>query len=261
MQWQRSGIQYQAFQPAMRLQPWVSKVWTMQVGDVNPATLFPVLPDGKSRIVFSWDASHLNLWFGAPITNHYLERVRANVNYFGLEFYCGAASSLSPAPMGELNNSMEDLFELILPRESREQWLTKLNTPNCFNFIQTKIHQSLVKQTKNTDSFDRIKSAFQPLIFSNRSVDQISQELQMNRRQLLRLFSRHVGLSPVQLRRIGRAQMVLMSLNNPTPCVLGNPTNSLTQLAHWANYHDQAHMNHDFLTLFGSSPGEMKKTA
>jgi AraC family transcriptional regulator of adaptative response / DNA-3-methyladenine glycosylase II len=252
-QWQHSGIVYKAFHPYAALQPWVSKVWQMKVGSINPSVMFPILPDGKSRLVFSWDKSELNLWFGSPIATHYMERLRPNVAYFGLEFYCGAAGSLSPAPMSELSRTMEDLFELILPNEQREHWLALLNDNQAHYFIQQKIHQRLTEAPTFDSNNLLIKSALLPLINADDSVDIIAQQHNINRRQLHRLFNKHVGLSPVQLRRIGRAQLVLARLNRSS--------DSLTQLAHWANYHDQAHMNHDFLSLFGSPPGEFKKSA
>lgn len=79
------------------------------------------------------------------------------------------------------------------------------------------------------------------------TVDELSNQLNINRRQLERKFSSVIGLSPKQLSKIIRLQATLKMLAN-------NQFTSLTSVAYEGNYYDQAHFIKDFKEFTGMSP-------
>lgn len=79
------------------------------------------------------------------------------------------------------------------------------------------------------------------------SVDELSNQLGINRRQLERRFSAVIGLSPKQLSKIIRLQAALRMMEE-------KHFTSLTSLAHESGYFDQAHFIKDFREFTGMSP-------
>lgn len=72
-------------------------------------------------------------------------------------------------------------------------------------------------------------------------------------RHLRRLFARHVGVSPQQYVRLTRFVDALH--------LSADPGRTLTQVAHAARYHDQAHFCRDFRAFAGMTPQEYRAGA
>ncbi|MFM9945949.1 MAG: helix-turn-helix domain-containing protein, partial [Bacteroidia bacterium] len=79
------------------------------------------------------------------------------------------------------------------------------------------------------------------------TTDELSNQLDIHRRQLERKFSSIIGLSPKQLSKIIRIQSTLKMMAN-------NQFTSLTSVAYEGNYYDQAHFIKDFKEFTGMSP-------
>ncbi|AJQ92978.1 helix-turn-helix transcriptional regulator [Gynuella sunshinyii] len=78
-------------------------------------------------------------------------------------------------------------------------------------------------------------------------VEQVCSRFQISRRQLERLFYKHVGLSPKWVLRIYRLQQLANEMiNHPIP--------DWTELAHRLGYFDQAHCIRDFKQITGKTP-------
>ncbi|MFC0182720.1 helix-turn-helix domain-containing protein [Pseudarcicella hirudinis] len=100
------------------------------------------------------------------------------------------------------------------------------------------------------ESIDRIvKSSVETMLHLNGqlSVDELSEHLNINRRQLERKFSSVIGLSPKKLSRIIRLQATLKMIANKEFA-------SLTSVAYEGYYYDQAHFIKDFKEFTGISP-------
>ncbi len=78
-------------------------------------------------------------------------------------------------------------------------------------------------------------------------VDALSDHLDLSPRQLQRLFSQHVGLSPKTIARIVRLQSFLSAAR-------AHPRASAAALAAHSGYADQAHLIRDFKELAGTTP-------
>lgn len=81
------------------------------------------------------------------------------------------------------------------------------------------------------------------------SIDELSKQTNINRRQLERKFSSTIGLSPKQLSKTIRLQATLKILLNKN-------FTSLTALAYQHEYYDLAHFIKDFKEQTGLTPKE-----
>ncbi len=110
----------------------------------------------------------------------------------------------------------------------------------------------MLSRLTNTGIIDRIiKSTVETILTANGqlSVDELSKQTNINRRQLERKFSSAIGLSPKQLSKTIRLQATLKML-------LNKQFTSLTALAYENDYYDQAHFIKDFKDLTGFTPKE-----
>jgi AraC-like DNA-binding protein len=77
-------------------------------------------------------------------------------------------------------------------------------------------------------------------------------ELRISRKSLTAAFKKYIGISP------GRF-LHLRLLNNIVTDLAQNPQQSLTELAHFHRFFDQAHLNHLFKSLTDMTPGEYRQ--
>lgn len=81
------------------------------------------------------------------------------------------------------------------------------------------------------------------------TINEVSKQTNINRRQLERKFSLAIGLSPKQLSKMIRLQSTLKML-------LNKQCKNLTSLAYENDYYDQSHFTKDFKELTGFTPKE-----
>lgn len=249
-QWKDTGIRYQSFSVSTPLSNWVSGIWQMQSTEfLQLNTVFPILPDGRSRLVFAWDDTSCQAWFGSPVTKSYLEKLRANTHYIGYEFHYGSACDVCSTPMNKLGSTLDNVFADLVMESEAQHWLNQLTGTNPLNFLNSWLLSRLVKNQQSDVLKTQTSVAIQRLLQPSANIDQIALSLNTNRRQLLRGFQRYIGLSPSQLKRILRAQVALSELRRSD--------HHVADVACWANYHDQAHMAHDFRELFQMKPTDV----
>lgn len=80
-------------------------------------------------------------------------------------------------------------------------------------------------------------------------IDAIMQASSVSSRHLRRLFQDHVGVPPAQYLRLSRFLQALQLMRMPL---------TLTEIAHEARYHDQAHFCRDFKEIAGLSPRQYR---
>ena len=129
-----------------------------------------------------------------------------------------------------------------------EQILNANSSSERITFIETFLLERLVE--KNTID-NIVKSTVETIIEANGqfSVNELSEQNNINRRQLTRKFSSTIGLSPKQLSKTIRIQNTLKTL-------LTKDIKSLTDLAYENEYFDQAHFIKDFKEFTGLTPKE-----
>lgn len=114
------------------------------------------------------------------------------------------------------------------------------------------IAEFLLIRLQTAEVRDRItKSSIDALIQANGqlNVNELAEQLHINRRQLERKFSAAIGLSPKQLSKVIRLQATFKMLEQKQFI-------SLTSLAYENGYYDQAHFIKDFREFTGVSPKE-----
>jgi AraC-like DNA-binding protein len=115
-----------------------------------------------------------------------------------------------------------------------------------------RIEAFLFDRLTNTETIDYlVKSTVDTILTANGqlSVDSLSRQNNINRRQLVRKFSLAIGLSPKQLSKTIRLQAALKTM-------LNQKITNLTHLAHESEYYDQAHFIKDFKEFTGLTPKE-----
>ncbi len=104
----------------------------------------------------------------------------------------------------------------------------------------------------DTKTIDQIvKSTIETILTANGqlSINELSKQKNINRRQLTRKFSSAIGLSPKQLSKTIRLQATLKTL-------MSKNDKSLTDLAYENEYFDQAHFIKEFKEFTGLTPKE-----
>lgn len=253
-------MHYQTFDPSETLKPFINCYWILE----SPAETIPekqrIVPDGCMEMIFHYGdlyRQYLNennsivqprcFVIGQLTTPLYIQAT-GKTGIFSVRFHPGGFSPFSSYPLKEMENTaiaLEKIFgELAAPLEEK---ILSANDP-----VQqiTIIEQFLTERMLHADNVDRlVKSTVDTMLTINGqiSIDELSQQMQVHRKQLERKFSTAVGLSPKQLSKIIRLQATLKLLVN-------NRVTSLTALAHEADYYDQAHFIKDFKEFTGVSP-------
>jgi transcriptional regulator GlxA family with amidase domain len=114
------------------------------------------------------------------------------------------------------------------------------------------IETFLLNRLTNKQAIDNIvKTTVETILNTNGqfSVNELSKQNNINRRQLTRKFSSTIGLSPKQLSKTIRIQNTLKTL-------LTEEVTNLTNLAYENEYFDQAHFIKDFKEFTGLTPKE-----
>jgi AraC-like DNA-binding protein len=167
---------------------------------------------------------------------------------FAVRFLPEGFSAFATMAISNMDNRAVPIEELFGAEgvSLEKEILNALNTEDKINAIETFLLDRLI----TPESIDSIvKSSVETIMQLNGqlSVEELSQSMNVHRRQLERKFSSVIGLSPKQLSKIIRLQSVLKMLAK-------NQTTSLTEAAYKGNYHDQAHFIKDFKEFTGISP-------
>jgi AraC-like DNA-binding protein len=167
---------------------------------------------------------------------------------FATRFYPEGFSPFATIPVTKMENkavSLETLFGV--DGVNLEKAILNAETSgNRINIIET----FLLKRLISPESVDRVTKSSVELIMNlngQLSVDELSVDVKINRRQLERKFSSIIGLSPKQLSKIIRLQSTLKMM-------AANQFTSLTAVAYEGDYYDQAHFIKDFKEFTGMSP-------
>ncbi|MEM6377898.1 MAG: AraC family transcriptional regulator [Bacteroidota bacterium] len=104
-------------------------------------------------------------------------------------------------------------------------------------------------------SEDRLKFAVQEILDNEASVSiqQLSETLQISRKTLLRLFKKHLAISPTDYKSIVKFRKALLAYQDKK----NRP--SLADLAYTVDYYDQSDLNFHFKQKTGQTPQELFK--
>ncbi|MDA9316880.1 helix-turn-helix transcriptional regulator [Polaribacter sp.] len=184
------------------------------------------------------------------LTRPYVVEPLGDTGSFVVRFKPNGFFPFSNIDIKEIQNTAVPLDELFGKdgKEIGEQILNANSTSERIVFIEA----FLLKRLTNKNTINTIvKSTVDTILNANVqfSVNELSKQNNINRRQLTRKFSTIIGLSPKQLSKTTRIQKTLKSL-------LTKDFTSLTDLAYENEYFDQAHFIKDFKEFTGLTPKE-----
>lgn len=253
-------MNYTQYEVCEELQPFVKCYWSLEA----PAEAVPerqrIVPDGCMEMIFHYG----DLYKQYTSTGETMLQPRCFV--FGqitapLEIEPTGISGIIAArfqPEGFFPFASLPLSEM----NDRAIPLTELFESNCTTFEEKVLHAThnidrvrlieifLLEKLQTAEVITRIASSAVQVLLESKgqyTMNEISDRLQVNRRQLERKFSEATGMSPKQFSKISRLQAALKLIGQ-------GAFNNLTDLALETGYYDQAHFIKDFREFTGVSP-------
>ncbi len=252
----------QIFEPNSELAEFVKCYWTLESAKENTPLKNTIIPDGTMKLIFHYGDTykhHLTnkesiilpkCFLIGQLTRPYVVEPLGITGSFVVRFLPNGFLPFSTIPIKEMENTAIPLDKLF-GKEGEEignAILIANSTSERINLIEN----FLLKRLTNKKTIDTIvKSTIETILNTNGqfSVNELSQQNNINRRILARKFSSTIGLSPKQLSKTIRIQATLKKL-------LAKEVTSLTDLAYENEYFDQAHFIKDFKEFTGLTPKE-----
>lgn len=254
-------MNYQTFQPHQDLVSLIKCYWILESPKEENPQRQTIVPDGCMEMIFHYGDLYKQYMdngdgivqprscvFG-QLTQPLEIEPTGITGIFSVRFHHDGFIPFATIPIKEMDNkavSLEKLFgkdgieleKKVLSSETIEEKIVAV--------------ESFLLQRLNTETIDKIvQSTVDTLLTANGqiSVNELSKQININRRQLERKFSSAIGLSPKQLSKTIRLQNALKLL-------LNKEFTSLTALAYEGEYYDQAHFIKDFKEFTGLTPKE-----
>jgi len=241
---------YLIFKPTLPLSHWLQEFWQLNV----PAGkyYYRSIPDNCVDIIINLNNPE-EMFIVTPFSSAKVFEMHGPVSYFGIRFRPLGHHGLISAPMGYWNNAdnVVDAYELL-----SKQVLDILIEGACqsMSFQRRSAHYSmmLLEVLHNCEIDIRLVRYLQYCgqnITSTVSLsDKQCTEFGVSARQLRRLTSQYLGLSPKSYSNILRFQQTLQIMNTQGSAAI------------WANsYYDQAHFIREFKNLSGVTPNKFKR--
>ncbi|MES2728329.1 MAG: helix-turn-helix transcriptional regulator [Bacteroidota bacterium] len=253
-------MDYNTHAPHNDLADFVKCYWTLEAPKETKPTKQKIVPDGCMEMIFN-DGDLFKQYitdetfvvqprcfvFGQITTSLAIEPTGVT-GIFAVRFLPDGFMPFATLPISAMENRAVPLHELFGDSGTQlEQNILKAVTHTDRIAI---IESFLLQQLITPAAIDRVAKLSVEVIMQlngRLSVEELSNHIQINRRQLERKFASVIGLSPKQLAKIIRLQAALKILAN-------KQFTSLTSLAHESSYYDQAHFIKDFKEFTGLSP-------
>lgn len=260
-------MNYQTFEPSHDLTTFIKCYWTLEnMKEATPEKQM-VVPDGCMEMIFHYGDLYRQYtengnsiiqprcFVIGQLTRPLEIEATGKTGIFSVRFHPNGFFPFATIPIKEMENTTFSL-EMIFGSDGQEieqKVLSVNSTSERIKLVET----FLMNRLRNNETVGRIvKSAVETILTAdgNLSIDEVSKQTNVNRRQLERQFSSAIGLSPKQLSKIIRLQATLKML-------LNKEFTSLTALAYESTYYDQAHFIKDFKELTGFTPKEFYRNS
>lgn len=251
---------YNTISPGTNLQAFIKCYWTLEAPAITKPEKQRIVPDGCMEMIFNYGDRYrqytdeekfilqpLSFVFG-QITKPLDIEASGVTGIFAIRFLPGGFIPFATVPISDMENLAVPLPELFgeAGQLLEETVIHASTNEERVNLVEAFL-LSRVMKAETVNSI--IKSCVEVMIQENGqlSVDELSDHVKINRRQLERKFASTIGLSPKQLSKIIRLQNTLKMLVN-------KQFTSLTAVAYEGDYYDQAHFIKDFKEFTGMSP-------
>lgn len=176
-------------------------------------------------------------------------RPYAGLRFMTVQFNSYGMYYVNGIPVSELHDTLFSLDSFFKPSEI-DEIVSRLRESTSIEEKFRTLEAFLLRRTEIPDIDPRLPYAIAALKFQRHfRIDELSETLCLSSRGLLKLFKKHVGISPAHYKKIAR-------FNQAASAILNRPESPLTQIAIECGYYDQAHFIKDFRECGGISPSE-----
>jgi AraC-like DNA-binding protein len=255
-------MDYSEYDVAEELQPFVKCFWSLEAPAATVAEKQRIVPDGCMEMIFHYGdlyeqfnedgtaITQSRCFVFGQITKPLDIAPTGVTGIIAARFHPDGFLPFSDIPVQQMENKATELQEIFgLKDYSFEEAVLQAATNE--ERIQL-ITSFLISKLQTAEVRDRITQfGIDALLHSNgqMNVQELSEALQINRRQLERKFSSVIGLSPKQLSKMIRLQNTFRMMGQ-------KHFTNLTSLAYESGYYDQAHFIKEFKEFTGVSPKE-----
>ncbi|UKB77372.1 helix-turn-helix domain-containing protein [Chryseobacterium sp. MEBOG07] len=253
-------MDYQTFQPQPDLASIIKCYWTLDSPREAVPQVQTIVPDGCMEMIIHYGDLYNQYIDGKPVLQprscvfgQLTEPLKIEptgiTGIFSVRFHHDGFIPFATIPIKEMDDQaipLEKLFG-IQGAELEKNVLKAITVQEKITIVETFLLERL-----NTETIDKIVQSTVDLLLNvdgKISVNELSKQTNINRRQLERKFSSAIGLSPKQLSKTIRLQTTIKHLLNKEYA-------SLTALAYESEYYDQAHFIKDFKEFTGFTPKE-----
>lgn len=250
------------FEPNSELAEFVKCYWTLESAKEDTPTKNTIVPDGTMKLIFHYGDTYKHhpksgasivlpkCFLIGQLTQPYVVEPLGITGTFVVRFHPNGFLPFTTIPIKNMENTAVSLDKLF-GEEGTELGNNILNAKDTAERIKL-VEVFLLKYLTDKRTIDFVvKSTIETILEANGkfAVNEFSQKMNINRRQLARKFSSAIGLSPKQLSKTIRIQATLKTL-------LMKEFISLTDLAYENEYFDQAHFIKEFKEFTGITPKE-----
>lgn len=252
-------VQLQEYRPVQPLRAHVHRFWSGRFDGLRTGRLAQrVVPNGFVECIIHLTDHHCDLpceagWQQSPDytliglqRSPYEVRFSDEVEVFAIRFRPTGFHTLFGVPLGEIVDGYEDVEAVLgssfreLADRVRDEVTVAGRLHTAERFLQRLAHD---RDTTYLQHAER-------LIWSSggaTSVEAVTEQLSIGRRQLERTFKHTLGMAPKQYMRISR-------LNLAQEMIASGRFGTLAEVAYAAGYSDQAHFSREFKSLVGRTP-------
>ena len=255
-------MNYCTFDPNENLSNFIKCYWTLEAPKVIDPEKQRIVPDGCMEMIFHYgdlykqyltDGTSIlqpKCFVFGQITQPLDIEPTGKTGIFAVRFLPNGFVPLTDFPAHAMENKAVPLMALlgveanklendVINAASNEE---RIKILDCF-------FTKLITNAKVIDSITKSSIELILALKGQLTIEELSGNLNINKRKLERRFAAVIGVSPKQLSKIIRLQATLKMINN-------DQFTSLTAIAHNGNYYDQAHFIKDFKEFTGVSPKE-----
>ena len=238
---------YSTFKPSLPLKNWVKEFWQLNVPDGRYC--YRSVPDNCVDIIVNLTHPE-EIFVVTPFSTAKVFEMMGPVSYFGIRFNILGHQGLIAAPLSSWNDSDSVIdIEDILPKDTLDLLYGDIYKAMSFQHRCESLLNKLLDVLRPYDIDSRLMRYI--LYCNHNSVVDLSDrqcsEFGVSARQLRRLTSQNLGLTPRDFAKTLRFQNTLQGIYSGVSSDL------------WLNsYYDQPHFNRDFKHITGVTPNEFK---
>ena len=250
-------MRYRTYPPSEPLSKYVKLYWTLEECGSAPASRERIFPDGCMELIFHYgdlfrrytDTNSIiqprSFLHGQLIRYMEIEST-GTIGIFGVRFFPHGLRAFSNIDAHELTGNAVGIVDLWGPDGLllQQQIIAAPFTECRIRIIETFLLGMLRQHPESAVGF-----CVSSIVNSCglKSIQALSQEINLSRRHLERSFIAAVGLSPKMFARIVRFQHALIRVER-------DQESSLTGIAYSSGFYDQSHFIKDFKEFSGLNP-------